>query len=224
MKARIHEMRHSPYCIPITRALDAWGAEVERVEVPNWDRSDILRLTGGACYTVPVLELAGEVVFETDDDPLAVAHHVDREVAGGALFPGSQAGLQAILIPHIEDVIEGVTFRMVDPFYIETIADVAQRGMVRRHKERKFGRGCIEAWRRDHAQLAAQARALLEPFDQMLGGRPFLLGNAPVYTDFALFGILGNLTYREWNRIPAGLDRLVDWYARLERWSAIDSG
>jgi len=221
MKARIYEMAPSPYCFPITRALEAWGVEVERVEVPGWDRSDLLRLTGGACYTVPVLELAGRTVFETDDDPLAVAHHVDQAVCGGALFPEASDGLQRILIPHIEDTIEGVTFRMVDPFYVDTIEDVGHRGMVIRHKERKFGRGCVESWRREHPALANRARALLEPFDLMLCQHPFLLGSAPVYTDFALFGILANLTYRGWNRIPEGLSRLEDWYARLGSWSAV---
>ena len=52
----IYEMPHSPYCIPIKRALDAFAIPHERVPVPNWDRGKIMALTDGAYYQVPVDE------------------------------------------------------------------------------------------------------------------------------------------------------------------------
>ena len=52
-KTILHEMLHSPFCIPIAQMLRAAGVAYESREVPNWDRSELLRLTGGAYYAVP---------------------------------------------------------------------------------------------------------------------------------------------------------------------------
>ncbi len=45
---------------------------------------------------------------------------------------------------------------------------------------------------------------------------PFLLGEQPVYADFALYGVLANLTYNDWNPFPSGLPRLADGFARMK--------
>ena len=71
---QIYEMLHSPYCIPITMMLKAAGKEYESIAVPNWDRSKVIELTGGAYYQVPVLVDGDEVVYESDDSSLNVAH------------------------------------------------------------------------------------------------------------------------------------------------------
>lgn len=215
MSVLVLQFQHSPYCLPITRALQALGVDLEVREVSNADRRAVLEATAGACYQVPVLLHDGRAVFETSGDSLDVARYVDHHFAAGRLFPADLEGLQRILIPHIEDTIEGVTFRLVDPSYLREITDMAERGMIRRHKERKFGVGCVEQWDRDRAVLTERAAGLLEPFDLMLQSRPFLLGPAPVFTDFALFGILGNLTYRAYNEIPRHLARLATWFARV---------
>ena len=47
MKTRLHEMSHSPYCIPVARILEAYGVPFERVPVPPWDRRQVARLTDG---------------------------------------------------------------------------------------------------------------------------------------------------------------------------------
>ncbi|HUF80017.1 MAG TPA: hypothetical protein VMN03_02695, partial [Burkholderiales bacterium] len=79
--------------------------------------------------------------------------------------------------------------------------------MVVRHKERKFGRGCVESWRAQRADLRAAARSQFAKLDAMLAGsgRPWLVGEAPIYTDFLAFGILGNYLYRAINPFPDGL-------------------
>jgi hypothetical protein len=59
-------------------------------------------------------------------------------------------------------------------------------------------------------------KALVVPFDQMLLDQPFLLGSEPVYTDFALYGVLANMTFNDWNPFPPGLPRLADWFARMQ--------
>jgi len=215
MKPKIYEMAHSPFCIPITGALTCLGVEFERVEVPNADRSEIIRLTGGRYYQVPVLVRGGDTVFESTADSQDVAAYVDRTFAGGRLFPEATRGLQDILIQHIENDIESVTFKLVDPHYLDTIEDQVQRVMTRRHKERRFGPGCVERWRADAAELRAQADRLLGRFESLLRHSPFILGQSPVYVDFALYGVLGNLLFAGWNSLGESQGALRDWMARL---------
>jgi glutathione S-transferase len=62
-----------------------------------------------------------------------------------------------------------------------------------------------------------KAVQLLRPFELMLAQAPLLLGDVPVYSDFALFGILGNLVYRDWVEIPKELVRIKEWRETLRR-------
>ena len=82
--------------------------------------------------------------------------------------------------------------------------------------ERKFGPGCIERWIQKRGNLVAEATDLLSPFEQTLAyDDPFLFGKAPVYSDFPLFGILENFTFRDAATFPADLPALKVWRARL---------
>ena len=56
----------------------------------------------------------------------------------------------------------------------------------------------------------------------MLAHAPFLLGDEPVYSDFALFGVLGNLVYKDWVEIPKELVRIKGWREKAERISVYD--
>jgi glutathione S-transferase len=211
---KIYQLAHSPFCIPITSALAACGVRFETVEVPNHDRSAIIKLTGGAYYQVPVIEDGGRVIFESDPETQDVAHYVDARYTGGRLFPDRWDGVQAILIPYLEDDVESVTFKLCDSRYIDDIDDLVARTMVIRHKERKFGRGCVEGWKRERESLGHEATRLMAPFDSMLAHSAFLLGDAPVYVDFLLFGVLGNLAFRGYNPLPP-LDHLRRWHAEM---------
>lgn len=215
------EFAHSPFCIPITQILTAAGVDFTRREVSNADRSEILQLTNGAYYQVPVLIHDDRVVFESGPATQDVAHYVDQHFAGGRLFPERLAGLQGIVIDYLEDNVEGVTFRLVDPYYLDAIESVTERGMIIRHKERKFGRGCVEAWRQNAVPLRAEADRLLDRFELTLRHSPFLFGDSPVYSDFLLFGILGNLTYKGWNQLePETQNALIRWQQAMRdlRW------
>ena len=216
MALTVYQFEHSPYCIPITQALQALGVDFSVKNVSNADRREVLQVSEGRYYQVPLLVHDGAMIYESAPDSLDIAHYVDRNFGGGRLFPESVEGLQRILVPHIEDDIEGVTFRLVDPFYLKAISDPIERALIRRHKERKFGPGCVEEWESKRDQLLAKTEALLEPFDLMLKQSTFLLGDAPVFTDFALSGILGNLTYKGYNDIPKALTHLAGWYKRLK--------
>jgi glutathione S-transferase len=199
MSLTIYQMEYSPFCIPITAALRACGAEFETQEIPNWDRSELLRLTGGSYYQVPVLVHDGHVVTESSPDSEDIARYVDTHFAGGRLFPARLEGLQKIIIEFLSDDVEFYTFRLQDPHTLDRITDPVARGLFLRHKERKFGRGCVEQWRREAPQIRAEADRLLERCETTLRHSPFLFGDTPVYSDFLLYGILGNLTYASHN-------------------------
>jgi glutathione S-transferase len=219
MPVILYEMAHSPFCIPAAEILRASGVPFERREIPNWDRSEILRLTDGAYYQVPVLDHDGTLVFESGADTQDVARYLDRAFARGALFPPHLDGMQSIVLDFIENEVEARTFKLVDPSYIDAIPDVAARGMTIRHKERKFGRGCVAHWRRDAAALRAESDALLDRFEITLRHARFLFGDGPVYSDFLLLGIVGNLTWRGYNQLsPERQSALGRWREELAQW------
>jgi glutathione S-transferase len=216
-KPIIYQLAYSPYCIPITQALSAVGQEFEIREVPNWDRGEILKLTNGSYYQVPVIQFEDRIVYESGTETLEVARFVDEEFGQNKLFPKKFEGLQQIIVPYIENDVEGTTFKILDSYYLMTLEDVRGRGMMIRHKERKFGRGCVEEWIRSRPQLLEKAVQLLRPFEIMLAHAPFLLGDVPVYSDFALFGILENLVYGDWVEMPNELVRIKEWREMLRR-------
>lgn len=220
----LHQLAHSPFCIPIAQALRAAGAEFETREVPNWDRSELLRLTGGAYYAVPVLQHGGRIIFESGTDTQDVARFVDDTWFGGRLFPADIEAAHLCVIEFLENEVEARTFKLVDIHWIPTIPDVAHRGMVIRHKERKFGRGCVDAWRRDAVQIRAELDALLVRFEMTLQRRSFLFGDTPVYADFLLFGVLGNLTFNGWNQLAPAQKAIAEWRDLLAGWRVSDTG
>ncbi len=215
MSLKIYEMEHSPYCIPITQALTALGVDFERVAVPNWDRSAVIQATGGAYYQVPVLQHGDKVIYESSDKSLDIAHYIDTEFAHGRLFPADSAGLQEILVEHIENELESYAFRLCDIHYLPAIDDLVGRTMSLRHKERRFGRDCVDRWRADKMNLKAELDRLLARFDQTLRHRDFLLGTIPQYVDFALLGSLGNYTYRGYNKLAEEQNALSAWVERI---------
>jgi glutathione S-transferase len=215
MSLSVYQLAHSPYCLPITRALEALGVPHEVHNVSNADRAEVITLTNGAYYQVPVLVHDGKVIYESGPETIDVARYVDRQFAGGRLFPAEHEGFQRLIVGHLENDVEGITFRLVDPPYLAEIGDVVERTMIIRHKERKFGRGCVDDWAARRDELLRTTRALLEPYDLTLQHRPYLFGTAPIYADFALYGILGNLTYRGYNELPEGLSALAEWFARI---------
>src|SRR5207302_3828091 len=176
MTTTIYQLEHSPYCIPIVAIFKALGRPLREINVPNHDRSAIIKLTKGAYYQVPVLVDGKNVVFESTPASQDVARYADRKFAGGRLFPEPLDGLQSIVIAYLENDVEGVTFKLTDPKYLDDIEDLTERVMVIGHKERKFGRGCVEQWRKQAPALRVQAKKVLAPFDQILRHSPFLFG------------------------------------------------
>ena len=214
---KIYQYNRSPFCIAVIQAARAGGIEPELIDVSPTDRSPIILKTNGAYYQVPLLEDGDRLIYETGPDSQDIAEYLDVHHLGGRLFPAATRGWQTIVNAYIENDVESVTFKVCDVDYIPKTRDVVERTMAIRHKERKFGVGCLERWTRDRDAMITEATRLLSPFEQTLtaGGNAFLFGAAPVYTDFLLYGILGNFTFENAAPFPPELPALHAWNERV---------
>ena len=208
------QISYSPYCISQRRILEFIGRPFKITNIPTNDRSLVWRLTRERYYAVPVIRDGSHVLFETDHDSQVIAKYLDDKFSLG-LFPVELEGLQSILWRCIENEIEDIGFRLNDIYWRENMPKADHLAFLR-HKERKFGRGCLDKWRQEKKYLLAELSRRLLPFDEMLIGGPYLLGSRPRFVDFTLFGILGNFLHSGHYRLPAVHRRLVRWYGRME--------
>ncbi len=205
----------SPYCIVQRRILEFAGVSFKITNIPSSDRSLVWRLTRERYYGVPIVRHRKAVIFEVNDDSQVIAKYLDAQFKLG-LFPWDLEGEQSIIWRYIENEIEGVGFRLNDIYWKKVVPPSDQLGFLR-HKERKFGRGCLDQWRAQQDDLLAQLEQRLVPFEEMLLHRPFLLDQRPRFVDFDLYGMLGNFLYSGKYRLPAAHTRLQQWYRRMTR-------
>ncbi len=205
----------SPFCIVQRRILEFAGARFKVTNIHYGDRSLIWRLTKQRYYGVPIIRDGKQVIFEVNDDSQVIAKYLDSKLQLG-LFPWELEGVQSILWRYIENDIEGAGFRLNDIYWQEMIRG-PERVRFLRHKERKFGRGCIDDWRAQQKSLLAQLCQRLVPFEEMLMHKPFLLDDRPRFVDFDLYGMLGNFLYSGHYRLPAAHTRLKQWHRRMSR-------
>jgi glutathione S-transferase len=210
----LFQLPYSAFCIVQRRLLEYAGV---RFKLHNLsaadDRSVIWRLTRQRYYQVPVIRDGRMAVFETDADSQVIAKYLDLKLGLG-LFPREWEGVQEVLWRYFEHEIEDVGFRLNDARYRDWLPRKEWLAFLR-HKERKFGRGCLEQWRQQETGLLAELERRLLPCELMLTGRPFLLGARPLFVDFDLYGMLGNFLYSGAHRLPSAHTQLRDWHARM---------
>lgn len=212
----LYQFPWSPYCLVQRRILEASRCRFRIQNVSSVDRSVIWRLSRERYYQVPVIKDGRHVVFETDGDSQVVAKYLDSRLNLG-LFPREWEGVQDLLWRYFENDVEGVGFRLNDIHWRDFVGAADRCGFVR-HKERKFGRGCLDQWRAEEPQLLAKLETLLLPAEQMVATRPYLLGLRPLFVDFCLWGMLANALYSGHYQLPVAHGHLRDWYARMARW------
>ncbi len=206
----------SPFCLVQRRILEFSGTKFKIINLPrNGDRSLIWKLTKENYYAVPIFRDGAKVIYETGEDTQDLARHLDKKFHLG-LFPAASEGVQSILCRYIEHEVEAVGFRLNDIFFKEFVTKADQVAFIR-HKERKFGRGCLDLWRTNQKELLHQLEAKLLPFEQMLQHSKFLLGEHPLFTDFELFGILENFLFTGHYALPKSQLHLRAWHARMKR-------
>jgi glutathione S-transferase len=203
----------SPFCIVQRRILEYSGARFKAINIPNGDRSLVWRLTRQRYYGVPVIRDGKSVIFEVSEDSQVIAKYLDSKFQLG-LFPWEHEGVQSLVWRYIENEIEAPCFRLNDIHWQELVP-AEERLQFLRHKERRFGRGCLAEWKRQRLELLGQLEARLVPFEEMLSYKPFLLDNRPRFVDFDLFGMLGTLLYSGHYRLPPKHTRLKAWHQRV---------
>jgi len=204
----------SPFCIVQRRILEFSGVRFKLTNLARTgDRSLIWKLSKERYYAVPLIRDGRNVVFETSEDSQVIGKYLDQKLVLG-LFPAAIEGEQSILWRHIENDIEGLTFKLNDAHYREFVGRADQLSYVR-HKERKFGRGCLDDWHDRQTELLTQLEQRLLPYEEMLGPRPFLLDRQPRFVDFDLSGMLGNFLYSGHYQLPASRPQLRKWHRRL---------
>ena len=204
----------SPYCIVQRRILEFTGGRFKITNIPNSDRSLVWRVTRQRYYGVPVVRSGKSVIFEVSEDSQVIAKYLDSRFKLG-LFPWELEGVQSILWRYIESEVEGVGFKLNDIYWREVVPASEQVAFLR-HKERKFGRGCIDQWRAQQKELLAHLEQQLVPFEEMLMFKPFLLDQRPRFVDFDLYGILSNFRYSGHYRLPKAHTHLRKWHDRME--------
>ena len=205
----------SPFCIVQRRILEFSGEKFKTTNIPNTDRSLVWRLTRQRYYGVPIIRDGKSVVFELSEETQVIGKYIDTELQLG-LFPWEWEGVQSLIWRHIENEIEGPAFKLNDIYWREFVPE-SDRLRFLRHKERKFGRGCLDHWRAQQKELLAQLEQRLVPFEEMLMYKPFLLDDRPRFVDFDLYGMLGNFLYSRHYRLPAAHTRLRQWHRRMNR-------
>jgi glutathione S-transferase len=203
----------SPFCMVQRRILEYGGIAFKTVNIPNTDRSLVWKLTRQRYYGVPIIKDGRTVVFETDDNSQVIAKYLDDKFELG-LFPQQWAGIDDVLWRYIENEVEGPCFRLSDIYWRERVPKTEQLAYLR-HKERKFGRGCLDKWREQQVQLLEELETVLIPFEKSLETRPFLLDETPRFIDFDLFGMLGCFLYSGHYKLPDSHTCLSQWHKRM---------
>ncbi|MDE3066950.1 MAG: glutathione S-transferase [Verrucomicrobiota bacterium] len=203
----------SPFCIVQRRILEYAGVRFKITNIPNQDRSLVWKLTRQRYYGVPILRDGKAVIFEISDDSQVIAKYLDEEF-DLELFPRKWCDVQSILWRYIESEVEGATFRLNDIYWREFVPARDQLDFLR-FKERKFGRGCLEQWRREQKLWVRRLGERLMPFEMMLTHEPFLLDDRPRFADFDLFGMLGNFLYSGHYELSPRHKQIRDWHRRM---------
>ena len=216
-RLRLYQYAYSPYCIPIELALKHSGIQYEVVTLPAGDPTEVIKLSKGECYQVPLLEdlFTHDIIYDKSPSGDDVPKFIDNLAPLMRLFPSDVDGLQRIFINYIENECEPYGFKVCDANGEHWIKTDLERGLLRRHKERKFGVGCIEEWKRNVVALTESFHRAVQPFEQVLADRPFLTGDKPVYADYALCGVIGNFLFPGNTSLPENCLMLEAWYTRL---------
>jgi len=205
----------SPFGIGIEKILKSYSIPHDVIKIPYSDRRVIVEKTGGAYYRIPLLVDDGVAVWDKTDLGQELARRLDQKYELG-LFPEHLEGIQYILARYIEGEIESVGFKINDIDYESWLPDLYDRVMFVRHKERRFGDGCLKEWAASESKLLGELTELLVPLDAMLKASPFLIDTQPRFVDFDLYGVLGNFMFSGRQQIPARLTSLIAWRERMD--------
>ena len=207
---KLYRFHYSPFARKVQMLLDLIGAKYEIVEVPYSDRSTLARIADGYIH-VPVLD-TGEAVIT---DSRRISEHLLTGSAGARLLPSPWEGPIWAYADFVEGPLEEALFPIAAPAIRDSWPELGDRALFQLIKERKYGAGCIENWKRDQPALITRARSMLAPTLRTLAQRPYLFGNEPTLADAALYGMCA-MFETESSLLARVAEPLVDYKHRLE--------
>lgn len=204
----------SPFCITVRHILEHNGIPFRMRNIAYHERDLIITATKGRGHTVPCVMDAKGAVCDVTDFGQEVARYIDGRYKLN-LFPEQFEGLQLILSRYIENDLEMVGFKVNDSHLIPT-RPMVERVMLIRHKERKFGRGCVQEWISHRGSLSVKFSELLIPLDHILRRSSFLLSDRPLFVDYDLYGVLSNYLFSGKTKFP-NLKNLRRWFRAMSK-------
>jgi glutathione S-transferase len=206
---RLLQFSYSPFAAKVRFCLKAKQLACEVVEVPYTQRAELVKVSGGV--GVPVLVDGATVV---SDSPRITEY---LETKGGPslrLHP-----LATVLEQWADNWLEETAFRLACPGLEDRMgADQGEeaRLMFRLVKERRYGAGCISAWRADQARYAMDTKVMLAPIVEAVRASGFVLGREVSVADAAVAGqlFMVEVALPGWvkNELPA----LSEWFERVK--------
>jgi len=186
---KLYRFRYSSFARKVQMLLDLLPLEYDLVEASYSDRSELARVTGGYIYVPVLVGDDGSVTVESR----RICEQLLAGAAGQKLVPAPFEGPIWAYADFCDGSLEDVLFRIAAPAIRDTWEDPGTRALFNLIKERKFGAGCVDAWRNDQAALLARGRHLLAPTLTTLEQQAFLFGARPTLADAALYGNLAML-------------------------------
>lgn len=209
---RLLQFAYSPYAAKVRLYLAAKKLSCQIVDVPYLDRREVVSATGK--LVVPVL-IDGETVI--DDSP-QIAAYLDQKYA-----PSFRENPLGIIIEQWADShFEEVAFRLACPGLELCVGrsnperEKEARALFRLVKERRYGSGCIDAWKRDEALYSEQVVTLLAPLAQALESRSHILGESFSLADAAVGGQLHMVESALPGWLAAKMPVIDRWYQRIK--------
>ena len=206
---RLLQFSYSPFAAKVRSVLKLKGLACEVVNVPYLQRGELVRLTGG--ISVPVLDDGGTIVT----DSARIVRHLEGK--GGPSVYGDP--LAVSLEQWADEFFQEVAFKLACPG-LEALMGREQgdeaKALFRLIKERKYGSGALEQWKRDEAQWRAQTLELLQPVVETLKRRAWLLGDAASVGDAALAGQLTMVEFAFPDFVAEHVPTMSAWFAQLK--------
>ena len=217
MTARLYQFFSSPFCAKARKILEFKGVEHEVVEVDYLERKELL-LASEQLY-VPALTLAGG---ETIVDSTRIAMRMEELYPEPTILPPGWRGLHIALNHYFDNQLEVAIFPLA---IADEAAHYRRQGKDREAfwrliRERKYGAGFVDRVIAAEASNRARAMEALEPLEDALKDKAFLLGRIGL-ADFALYGQLFYFAFTGEQKLPAQLKNLRAFFDRIDRISSV---
>ena len=211
----LYRFAYSCYARKVQAVLDLMKAEYQIREVPFGDRTELVTITNGYVQVPVMVDDNDSVVV----DSRAICERLTMDPRGKWLVRNDAAGPIWAYSDWCDSQLEDVMFRLASPHIRCQFSSAADRAMFTFIKERKYGKGCVEEWERNHKQLIDQASQLLDPTRTTLASQGFIFGTRPSLADAALFGQFAMIETAG-KQLPTKFGpEFTQWLQRLRSWT-----